>query len=390
LLVPRGAEGAPASSRCDALFTPQVVEDCRGTIDLGETIAVTSAIETLEERLGANWSSLRLARDRTKEVVSSLGSALADLHDANCSVVVTGSLGRAEMTEGSDADWVLLVDGPSDPEHAILAGEVGRRILDIVPKEVGVTGTFGGIVASHELVHYIAGSRDSNENLTRRILLLSESRALTNPLVRERIIRNILARYVLHDRSVSTKSGQRQRVPHFFLNDVVRYWRTMASDYASKMWERRRKEWGIRNVKLRFSRKLLFLWGLLAAFSGELFAPPELHEVENDEQYLLMLAELIRKQTDVPPLELLARVVLECDDDGIAAGIFTSYDAFLQVLADPESRKRLEAVRFEDAPTDPTYDSLRETSHTFREGVTRLFFDVHPKLPRLIRDFGVF
>lgn len=112
--------------------------------------------------------------------------------------------------------------------------------------------------------------------------------------------------------------------------------------------------------------------------------------MENDEQYLLMLAELIRKQTDVAPLELVARVVLEYDDDDIARAIFTSYDAFVQVLADPESRKKLEAVRFEDAAHDPTYDGLREVSHAFRGGVTRLFFDVHPKLPRLIRDFGVF
>lgn len=264
-----------------------------------------------------------------------------------------GRLARrdGEASEGSDADWVLLVDGPSDPEHAMLARGIEKRVRAIVPKDVGPTGTFGDIVASHELVHDIAGTRDSNENLTRRILLLSESRALTNPVVRERVIRNILARYVLHDRSVRSRSGRRQVVPHFLLNDVVRYWRTMASDYASKMWERSRQGWGIRNVKLRFSRKLLFVWGLLAAFAGDLFA----------------LADLIRSHD-----------------------IFSSYDQFLHALADPDARARLEAVRFEDALDDPTYAGLRDVSQRFRRGVTRLFFDVHPRLPTLIRDFGVF
>jgi hypothetical protein len=351
---------------------------------------MTTALATLERRLEANWPAIRAARDRTDAIVGHLSSALSDLHDANCSVVVTGSLGRAEATEGSDADWVLLVDGPSDPEHAMLAREIENRVRAIVPKEVGPTGTFGSIVASHELVHYIAGTRDSNENLTRRILLLSESRALTNPMVRERVIRNVLARYVLYDRSVRSRSGRRQVVPHFLLNDVVRYWRTMASDYASKMWERSRRGWGIRNVKLRFSRKLLFVWGLLAAFAGELFAPAELHQVENDEQFYLMLADLIRSQTDVPPLELLARVVLEAGDDDIANDIFPSYDRFLNVLADPEARARLDAVRFEDALDEPAYSELRDVSQRFRRGVTRLFFDVHPKLKMLIRDFGVF
>ena len=351
---------------------------------------MATALETLEERLGTRWNAIRAARARTDAVVDQLAAALADLHDVNCSVIVTGSLGRAEATEGSDADWVLLVDGQSDPEHAILARKIENRIREIVPKEVGPTGTFGNIVASHELVHYIAGTRDSNENLTRRILLLAESRALANPLVRERVIRNILARYVLHDRPVQSKSGRRQTIPHFLLNDVVRYWRTVASDYASKMWERSRQGWGIRNVKLRFSRKLLFIWGLLAAFSGELFAPPELQRVENDDQYFLMLADLIRRQTDVPPLELLARVVLDTGDFSIAREIFSSYDEFLTVLANPDARAKLEAVRFEDALNDPSYAALRDASQSFRQGVTRLFFDAHPRLPRLIRDFGVF
>jgi hypothetical protein len=351
---------------------------------------VVAALETLESRIGKNWTAIRAARARTEEVVGHLAASLAELHDANCSVVVTGSLGRAEATEGSDADWVLLVDGPSDPEHAMLAREIEKRVWSIVPKEVGPTGTFGSIVASHELVHYIAGTRDSNENLTRRILLLSESRALTNAVVRERVIRNVLARYVLYDRSVRSRSGRRQVVPHFLLNDVVRYWRTIASDYASKMWERSRKGWGIRNVKLRFSRKLLFVWGLLAAFAGELFAPADLYQVENDEQFYLMLADLIRNQTDVPPLELLARVVLEAGDDDVANDIFSSYDRFLNVLADSEARAKLEAVRFEDALDEPTYSELRDVSQRFRHGITRLFFDVHPKLKMLIRDFGVF
>ncbi len=112
--------------------------------------------------------------------------------------------------------------------------------------------------------------------------------------------------------------------------------------------------------------------------------------MENDEQYFLMLADLIRTQTDVTPLELLARVVLETGDNEVADAIFSSYDHFLEVLADADARKKLEAVRFEDALNDPAYAGLRDVSQRFRHGVTSLFFDVHPKLPKLIRDFGVF
>jgi hypothetical protein len=103
-----------------------------------------------------------------------------------------------------------------------------------------------------------------------------------------------------------------------------------------------------------------------------------------------MLAELIRTLTDVSPLELLGRAVMESRNREITRAIFSSYDRFLEVLADPAARQRLEEVQFEDAVSDPTYTGLREESQTFREGVTRLFFDSHPKLPKLIRNFGVF
>jgi len=89
-------------------------------------------------------------------------------------------------------------------------------------------------------------------------------------------------------------------------------------------------------------------------------------------------------------VELLARVVLEAGDNDVANAIFSSYDEFLHVLADADARKKLEAVRFEGALDDATYAGLRDVSQRFRHGVRRLFFDVHPKLPKLIRDFGVF
>jgi predicted nucleotidyltransferase len=207
----------------------------RDRIRICQTLSVASAIEGLETRFGKRWTAIASARFTTEKLIAALTNALSDLDDPNLSVVVTGSLGRGEASHDSDADWVLLVDGPSNPDHALLARKISDRIREVLPRDVGPTGTFGEIVVSHELVHYIAGTRDSNENLTRRILLLSESRAVSNPLVRERVIRNVLTRYVVYDRSVQSKSGRLQTVPHFLLNDVVRYWRTIASDYASKM-----------------------------------------------------------------------------------------------------------------------------------------------------------
>ncbi len=353
----------------------------------------TPALDDLERRLGVRWASIARARTKTDEILARLRAALEGLDDPNCAVVVTGSLGRGEADDGSDADWLLLVDGPSNPDHTRLHREIGQKIGEAIGKDVGRTRTFGEIVASHDLVHYIAGLRDTNINLTRRMLLLAESRALTNPVVRERVIRNVLARYV-EDRPVSNKrdTGRYDPIPYFLLNDVVRYWRTVASDYASKMWERTHDGWGIRNIKLRFSRKLLFVWGLLASFSGRLFDDAgSLARAGTEDQFVLLLLELIREQTDTPPLELLARVASSSGvKNETALEIFSTYDEFLGALANPETRKHLEELPFDEAGTDPVYEALRRTSSKFRTGINDLFFEQHPLLPELIHKFAVF
>ncbi len=350
------------------------------------------ALEALEQRLGVRWEAIARARIRTEEILASLGGALEGLDDPDCAVVVTGSLGRGEANDGSDADWFLLVDGPSDPSHARLHREIELRIRNVVTKDVGPTGTFGDIVASHDLVHYIAGSRDTNKNLTRRMLLLAESRALTNPLVRERVIRNVLSRY-LQDRPVSNRRepGRYDPIPYFLLNDVVRYWRTVASDYAAKKWERTHDGWGIRNIKLRFSRKLLFVWGLLTSFSGKLFDDGTLQPAATEDEFMLRLIEFVREQSEVTPLELLARVA---DHPSVTPDtirrIFGAYDEFLGALADPTTRDHLERIPFDDAMADEVYSRLRKASSEFRKGINALFFKEHPELPNLILDFGVF
>jgi hypothetical protein len=94
----------------------------------------------------------------------------------------------------------LLVDGGVDPQHLSLAARIEAVIAELADKPVGREGTFGNLAFSHELVHQIGGQGDSNQNTTRRILLLLESVAVGRSDAYDRVLKAILSRYLLEDR----------------------------------------------------------------------------------------------------------------------------------------------------------------------------------------------
>src|SRR5579883_2007052 len=85
-------------------------------------------LQELQARLGAAWPALTRAQREALRTQAELRGLLAGLGSEEASVVVYGSLARAEWTRQSDVDWTLLIDGRADPAHLRAAREVARRL----------------------------------------------------------------------------------------------------------------------------------------------------------------------------------------------------------------------------------------------------------------------
>ncbi len=306
--------------------------------------------------------------------------------DTDSSLVLFGSFARYEMVPGSDCDWTLLINGVVNNRHAADARLIHRAVENAAGNGSGLKapnagGAFGNLCFSHDLVHKIGGGADSNENLTRRILMLLESRAVSlSPAdsaveVWKAVVRSILERYFEEDVHFSKK----KKVPRFLLNDLTRYWRTICVDYAAKHLEQDGAKWAIRNAKLRLSRKLLYAAGLAFCFRCHLNPPAGGADAvtQSTEPFIAAAMEFAA----TPPLEFLAAFI-----DAFLAGenrvlasrcIFGAYDQWLELLGDTEKREELEGLDHEDADGSETFQEVRNIGAEFAKGLKLLFFGRH-------------
>lgn len=290
------------------------------------------------------------------------------------------------------------LDGISRPQDEQLARDIRQALDQIKKKQPGREGVFGTFVSSHDLIHRIGGETDTNANTTRRILLLLESIAIGRPDAHGRVLNNILYRYLEEDRGLWFGSNQ-SKVPRFLFNDVARYWRTMAVDFAYK--QRTRPDGGflLRNTKLRMSRKLLFLTGMLTCFDCHTrFEDPSQRRDFYRGKPVEAVIDRLREVLNQPPLEILASSLLKYESfDGSIKKLFTAYDEFVGMLADDTllpngltKRKHLDTLPAEDIEGDDVASDARNISHRFRDAISELFLTKDTELGRLTLEYGVF
>ncbi len=178
---------------------------------------------------------MQIRKNHTNEILESVKESLkkSDLTKyQNICLIVTGSYGRDEASEESDMDWFLVINENEtilkDDEKQSIFDTVNSIINEHVEKETGGTDTFASLINISDLHENYGGDKETNQAFTRRMLYLLESKALYNDEMYDELKKEIVELYIKD--SVSDHNLSR-----FLLNDIIRYYRTICTDYEFKV-----------------------------------------------------------------------------------------------------------------------------------------------------------
>ncbi len=355
-------------------------------------------VAQLSDKNAEKWPTIATANANAVEVQQILCDKLSQFTSGDVDFVVFGSLARREWTNGSDVDWTMLVDAPANADHRNTAREIERTLGEVEfhgtkLKPPGAEGTFGNMAFSHEIVHRIGGQADTNFNTTQRILLLLEATALREsgdtlgPF--ERIVRQVLNRYLVSDSNFHSHNDLKSRIPRFLLNDIVRYWRTLCVDFAYKDWEQDGRKWALRNIKLRTSRKLLFVSGLLTVFSCFQNDSLQRNDAESSD-YMLKLQKHLLKFVHSTPLNIFVWTMQQLKLDEQCQEFVNNYEKFLSLMNDETTRKHLGKLSEDNVYDDEKFKSCQEISHSLQKTLKEICFTIDSPLKEFTFEYGLF
>jgi hypothetical protein len=287
----------------------------------------------------AAYSEQTLSRIREKLAAKQLGGEIC--------VVATGSFGRREASGESDVDFFLLhTEKIVQKTVDALVPEVASWIKEIVERSPSPDGAFGEAESIENMLSNVGGPNDDNKKITRRMLLLLEGTYLANESLFESVRQQIIEMYL--GERITTHA-----IARFLLNDVIRYYRTMCVDFEFKTKEQN-KPWGIRYLKLLYSRKLLYFGGLVAV--------AETWELARQQKIDVLLERL--RQT---PIERVLNLFGADADEALKY-----YDRFLTKLSDETFRHEIAKVTPDRGTFTEEFTVLRDAAQHFTAALYRL------------------
>lgn len=308
---------------------------------------------------------LRQARKKSEFGLKTMRNIATEMFQNESSIVIglNGSYARREVTSGSDVDLFFLY-GTGDKKGVKQKQKQFRDRLKQHPEPIFCVsdgGLFKHPISIDKISETIGGFEDDNKHITRRMLLLLEGEYVFNRKVFNDTRENLLKRYVPSD-------IREDQICLYLLNDIIRYWRTICVDYEHKTRDPKKPR-AIRLVKLRFSRMLLFVAGVLAV--SKTFELPRKDKIRKLNQLLA-----------IPPYERIQQIVGEDSYEAL-----NLYAKFLEALDEKAVRRKL-SQDFEIAEKCKEYQELVDAARKFRDELLKILYrhcdDRNPTLQRLM------
>lgn len=312
-------------------------------------------INDLDDR----FQFMKNAYSNSEKAIGEINTAIAGLECANFCLVANGSLARKELTQLSDFDAHVITDatvGESDIAVAKNLWNTAKNASGLC--EPGTTSTFSpeSVCSINRIVENIGGINDDNIKLTQRMLIILESIPIGYKPTYDSICYTIISRYI-------SESITNHQMGLFLLNDIIRYYRTICVDFEFKTTEEG-KNWGLRNIKLVYSRKLIYFAGVLMC--------AELAQRSWKQKREFCLAMIAKT-----PVERILHIL---GPDSLNA--LELYNNFLIQVSNKNNRKELESVTAEKRNDSDIFVNLKNDGHHFgwllRAAFTRHYDSTHP------------
>lgn len=313
-----------------------------------------SEVRDLISSLDDRFVGIKSAYGKSEQLISDISRPLnaESRENEKYCLVINGSVARKELTDSSDFDAFLISDGQLDSrqlesaEKFWLSAKEGSGLGD-----PGGSGTFSGdqVLDLNEMVQNIGGLDDDNNKITQRMLVILESVPIGNVLIYNRLRDKLIERYI-SDQITNHQLGL------FLLNDIIRYYRTICIDFEFKTTEQK-KAWGLRNIKLVYSRKLIYFAGIVMC-------------AEMAQQSYKEKRCLFKFMMDMTPIERLIYV--------FGTDIYKSlliYNSFLNKISDSNVREALNEVDSGARTESEVFTKLKNDGHHFSWSLRSAFMN---------------
>lgn len=289
------------------------------------------------------------AKSYSQELIEAIRLRLSsELNSSSLCVITVGSFARREASEQSDIDFFILTDGSVDGQNELK--KLGEIIAEFGIRMPAVSGVFNGISLLNDVTCNVGGQSDDNESLTRRLLILLEGEWLYNEKLFNKLFDDLLQIYV-------KDTITQHQLCRFLLNDLIRYYRTIGVDFENKTTVGG-KPWGDRNIKLMYSRKLLYFSGIIVV-------------AETVEHTAQEKREILKKYLRKTPID---RVLDICGSR--SEKVLEMYDEFTRQMALPETREILKMTTSDRQLHTDEFRYFKNRGHHFSIEISRLLSEM--------------